>query len=103
MKYLAMNDFDKIIFFIADEQEIRDGLFTCYMPIADEGASIGLLWKDTPATQDGHLSGVWADYLEDNREDLLADSHGDEPAKCLDRLITAMRSRLNSAQHLYSY
>lgn len=60
-------------------------------PLLSEGASLWLQWQETYAPEDRPLSGVLADWLDDNRGHLLTGATGPDPAARLDLLIRWLR------------
>lgn len=70
-----------------------------YYPINPAGASLVELWRNTQSYEDGLVSGVLADWLEDHQAELLADATGPNPAERLDYLIHYLRLRLTNPRH----
>ncbi len=66
------------------------------MQMADTGAGLISRWKNIPEAEDHHISGVLADWLEDNRDDLLSTATGPAPAERLDALINRLRRKFRS-------
>ncbi len=63
--------------------------------LTDEGTTLLYQWFAVSPSVDNIISGVFADWLEENRSDLLTGATGpSDPAERLDRLISYLRSRL---------
>jgi hypothetical protein len=67
--------------------------------LADDGVFLLRGWHSCGYPVDSTISGVFADYLEENREELLTGATGpSDPAARLDALITYLRDRFRSQQ-----
>jgi hypothetical protein len=86
--------------FYAEEEPGPDTVAT--FPLSDDGYNLVHQWKGTPSHSDGLLSAVIADWLEDNRSDLLNGAIGRTPELLLDRLIDHLRAKLSSPYHTQS-
>lgn len=70
-----------------------------YYPLPADGATIASDWKQTRSRSDGTISGILADWLEDNADTLLTGAIGPNPAGQLSRLVEYLRSRLTNPIH----
>jgi hypothetical protein len=63
-------------------------------PFTEDGCLLWDEWSLTDVEEEGVISGVLADYLDENRSTLLAGATGpSDPAERLDRLIQYLRDR----------
>lgn len=82
-------------YFDNDPQYLSDSPDRCFSyPIDAVGHGIIEEWHKTLNGQDGNLSGVLADWIEDHRDSMLHGATGpSDPALRLDALIDHLRSR----------
>src|SRR5947208_3113276 len=66
----------------------------CSYPVWPELRALIVDWNGQPLTEDSHLSGVLADYLQDHRVELLEGATGPtDPGERLDGFIEYLRIR----------